>query len=125
MARKTRAKKRQNSERPLGKWIRTPDQHEDHKGQSLATRNHDVIKQWASERKAKPATIEGTEHGNRPGVLRFDFPGYGGRELEKISWNDWFKSFDTRQLIFQFQEHMRSGKQSNFFKLNNPKREHE
>jgi hypothetical protein len=108
-----------------GKWIRTTKQHEDHKGQSLVTRSHDVIKEWAKNRKAKPATIAGTEHDDRPGVLRFDFPGYGGRQLNKIDWDYWFKSFDKRHLTFQFQEHMRSGKTSNFFKLNNPKREHE
>ncbi|MGE5307527.1 MAG: hypothetical protein ACM3OC_00375 [Deltaproteobacteria bacterium] len=110
---------------PSGKWIKSPEQHEDHKGQSLVTRSHDVIMEWAKNRKAKPATIEGTEHGKRPGVLRLDFPDYGGQELRKIGWDYWFKSFDTRHLVFQFQEHMKNGKTSNFFKLNNPKRERE
>ncbi|WP_218156106.1 hypothetical protein [Nonomuraea wenchangensis] len=34
--------------------------------------------QWAEEREAQPATVEGTEHGDHLGVLRFDSPGYGG-----------------------------------------------
>jgi uridine kinase len=29
-------------------WIGGPDDHEDHSGQSLVTRNHDVIKAWAN-----------------------------------------------------------------------------
>lgn len=124
MRRKTGAKTVQGNI-PYAKWIRSLNDHEDRKGQSLATRNHDVIRKWAQERKAKPATIEGTEHNDRPGVLRLDFPGYGGQKLKKIDWDYWFKSFDTRHLVFQFQEHLRSGRQSNFFKLNNPKREQE
>jgi hypothetical protein len=105
------------------KWIHSPDEHEDRPGQSLATRSHDVIKRWAEERQAEPATVPGTEHDSRPGVLRFDFPGYGGRTLQKISWDVWFKSFDERQLVFVFQEHKRDGQQSNFFQLDNPQRE--
>lgn len=105
------------------KWIESPAQHEDHAGQTLATRNHDVIRQWAEERRAQPATVPGTEHGGRPGVLRFDFPGYGGERLQTIPWDDWFRSFDERHLIFLYQEHLRNGNQSNFFRLESPERE--
>ncbi len=105
------------------KWINSVEEHEDRKGQALATRNHDVIKHWAEERDAEPAAIEGTEHEGRPGVLRFDFPGF--KELPHVSWDEWFNSFDQRELVFLFQEHLKSGKVSNFFKLDNPKREHD
>ncbi|MBX6341750.1 MAG: hypothetical protein IRY97_04775 [Thermomicrobiaceae bacterium] len=101
----------------------SPDEHEDHPGQTLATRSHEVIKRWAEERNATPATVPGTEHGNRPGVLRFDFPGYGGQELQHISWDDWFTTFDERNLVFLFQEHMKNGNQSNFFRFDSPERE--
>lgn len=104
------------------KWIESVNEHEDHQGQSLATRNHDVIMRWAEERKAQPATIEGTEHEGRPGVLRFDFPGYGGG-IKQISWDEWFKTFDARELTFLYQEHLKNGSQSNFFKLTSPHRE--
>ncbi len=106
-------------------WISSPNEHEDHPGESLATRNHEVIRKWAEERKAEPATVSGTSHDGRPGVLRFDFPGYGGQELEHISWDDWFKSFDDRKLIFLYQEHLRDGRMSNFFHLDSPGREHD
>lgn len=106
-------------------WIQSVDEHESHPGEALATRNHEVIRRWAEERQATPATVPGTRKDGRPGVLRFDFPGYGGQELEHITWDEWFKSFDERNLIFIFQEHLRDGRTSNFFKLDNPEREHD
>lgn len=99
------------------KWIDSPDDHEDRKGQSLATRNHDVIRRWAESRKAKPSVVGDTEGRNGAGVLRIDFPGYGGKRLEKIDWNEWFDTFDKRKLVFLFQEHKRDGSTSTFFKL--------
>ena len=110
------------------KWVHSPEEHEDHPGQSLATRSHEVIRHWAKEREAVPATIEGTEHGNRPGVLQFNFPGFdkpGGKRLQEIDWDQWFRSFDDRQLVFLFQEHRTDGRQSNFFQMDNPNREGE
>jgi hypothetical protein len=74
------------------KWISAPGEHEDHPGQTLATRSHDVIKHWAEERKAVPATVPGTERGDRAdradraGVLRFNSPSFGGDNLREINW---------------------------------------
>ncbi len=106
-------------------WISSPAEHEEHHGQSLATKSHDVIRKWAEARGATPATVPGTEHQGRPGALRFDFPGFGGQELRHISWDDWFKTFDVRELTFIFQETTKDGRQSNFFHLDSPHREHE
>lgn len=106
-------------------WINSPEEHESHHGESLATKNHEVIKRWAEARKATPATVPGTEHEGRPGVLRFDFPGFGGQELQHISWEEWFKTFDARDLAFVFQETLKDGRQSNFFHLDSPHREHD
>ncbi|CAL9419198.1 hypothetical protein SUDANB95_01811 [Actinosynnema sp. ALI-1.44] len=92
-------------------------------GRSLATTSHDVIKQWAERRDAKPATVEGTEHGDHLGVLRLDFPGYGGASLKHVSWDEWFDTFDQRGLNFIYQEETSDGKPSNFFQLENPNRE--
>src|SRR5215212_200885 len=44
-------------------------------GRSLATTSHEVIRQWAEARNGVPAAVEGTEHGDHLGVLRFDFGG--------------------------------------------------
>jgi hypothetical protein len=103
------------------KWINSPDEHADHDGQSLVTRNHDVIVKWAEDRGAKPATVAGTEHGDRVGVLRFDFE--GGDRLQEVSWDEWFRTFDERNLVMLFQENLKSGNQSNFFRFDNPERE--
>ena len=104
-------------------WIDSTDEHEDHPGATLATRDHDVIKQWAEERKAVPSTVPGTEHGDHLGVLRFNFPGYGGDNLQEVSWDEWFRTFDDRKLVFLYQEHKSDGNQSNFFRFDSPFRE--
>jgi hypothetical protein len=106
-------------------WIESSDQHAERPGQTLATRDHDVIRQWAEERGAVPATISGTEHDGRPGVLRFDFPNFGrsGGRLRQVDWDEWFETFDARNLVFLFQEQMKRGNQSNFFRLDSPDRE--
>jgi len=104
------------------KWIESLDDKADRNGQTLATRSHDVIRQWAEERGGQPATV-GKREGERPRVLRFDFPDYGGQSLEKIGWDDWFGTFDERRLVFVYQDRLKNGNQSNFFKLDSPERE--
>jgi hypothetical protein len=104
------------------KWIHSADEHEDYKGQTLATRSHEVIRHWAEERKAEPSTVP-SKHDGEVRVLRFDFPNFGGKRLKHIDWEKWFKPFDERELVFLYQEHMKSGNQSNFFRLDNPRRE--
>lgn len=103
------------------KWIGSVKDHESRKGETLITRDHKVIEHWAEERKAVPATVEGTERGGKPGVLRFDFP--GGSELKEVSWEDWFATFDDRDIAMLFQEHKTDGSQSNFFQFVSPHRE--
>lgn len=100
--------------------VTSPDEHEERAGRSLVTTDHDVIRQWAEARGAKPATVPGSDYGDRPGRLLLDFPGYGGQDLEEISWDDWFRTFDERKLNFLYQEHKKDGAQSNFFRLENP-----
>lgn len=112
----------QSADTRRAKLIESINEHEDYPGQSLATKDHDVIMRWAEERKARPATVEGTEHQRRPGVLRFDFPGYGDT-LKTIAWDEWFETFDARDLTFIYQEHLKNGNQSNFFVLTSPHRE--
>lgn len=108
-------------------WIDSVKEHEGHPGETLATREHDVIQHWAEDRDATPATVPGTEHGNRAGVLRFEFGRRDGGDddsrLQTIAWDEWFKTFDRRDLVFLFQEHKANGDQSNFFHFDNPNRE--
>jgi hypothetical protein len=92
-------------------------------GKTLETKDHDTIRRWAEERGAKPATVPGSEHDDHLGVLRLDFPGYGGQDLKHVSWDEWFRTIDDRDLTFVYQETTKDGKQSNFFRLTNPDRE--
>ena len=103
------------------KWIDSIDEHEDHPGQMLATRNVDVVRQWADERDARPATTPGGDK-ESPRVLRFDLPDYDAL-LEPVEWDDWLKVFEERNLVFIYQEHLKSGRTSNFFRLDNPARD--
>jgi hypothetical protein len=103
------------------KWTHDPGDRPDRAGQTLATRSHDVIKAWAKARNAQPATVA-RRSGDRPRTLRFDFDGREER-LEPVTWDEWFRTFDERDLVFLYQEKLRNGNQSNFFRLDSPKRE--
>ena len=102
--------------------VTSPDDDPERPGRSLATTHHDVIKQWAEARGATPATVEGTEHGDHLGVLRFDFGG-DNASLRHVSWDEWFATFDERRLNFIYQEERSDGRPSNFFRLESPDRE--
>src|SRR3954464_328166 len=102
--------------------VTSPDDDPERAGRSRATTSHEVIRQWAEERQAVPATVEGTEHGDHLGVLRFDFGGDSER-LRHVGWEEWFDTFAARSLNFIYQEERKDGNQSNFFRLESPDRE--
>ncbi len=105
------------------KWIHSPDEAADRPGQTLATRSREVIEAWAEERGGRPATVEGTERDGRLGVLRITFAEEGRGRLQEASWDDWFKTFEERQLVFLYQQRKKDGTQSNVFRLDSPERE--
>jgi hypothetical protein len=87
-------------------------------GSSQTTTDHETIQRWAEERDGQPATVVGTARDEEAGILRLDFPGYSGKgDLEPISWEEWFEKFDANELAFLYQEKMRGGQESRFFKL--------
>jgi hypothetical protein len=76
---------------------------------ALATKNHDLIRNWADRHHAEPATGEETESGpattrvNDGGAgIRFNFPGFS--RFRPISWAEWFDNFDQHGLTFVFEE---------------------
>ncbi|WP_442934560.1 hypothetical protein [Micromonospora sp. CPCC 205739] len=104
--------------------ISSPADRPERPGRSLVTSNHEVIQNWARARGAQPATIVGTEREGRPGVLTFEIPGYReSSRVQVISWDDWFRTFDARRLNLIYQEQLRDGRQSNFFRTESPDRE--
>jgi hypothetical protein len=88
-------------------------------GESQTTTDHQEIKRWAEARGGEPASVKGTETaGGHAGILRIAFPGYGEEEqLERISWDEFFRKFDESNLAFLYQNETREGKESRFFKL--------
>jgi len=102
--------------------VTSTDDEPERAGRSLVTTSHQVIREWAEQRGGVPATVEGTEHGDHLGVLRFDFGGDSER-LRQVSWEEWFETFDARRLNFLYQESRKDGNQSNFFRLESPDRE--
>lgn len=102
--------------------VTSPEDEPEREGRSLVTTSHEVIRSWAQERDAVPATVEGTDHEGRAGVLRLDFGGENDK-LRHISWDEWFETFDERGLNFIYQETRSDGRPSTFFRLENPSRE--
>ncbi|HZP06946.1 MAG TPA: hypothetical protein VFB43_18750 [Terracidiphilus sp.] len=93
---------------------------------SKTTRDHDQIRKWAEARGAVPAEVKGTERGDEPGILRFEFPHARNRnddKLEEISWEEFFRKFDESGLELLYQEKTADGEQSNFNKLIHPESE--
>jgi ferritin-like metal-binding protein YciE len=87
------------------------------KGSNVTT-DHDEIRRWAEQRKAKPACVRGTGRKGDTGMIRLDFPGYsGGDSLQEISWDEWFDKFDDQGLALLYQEKTSGGQTSNFNKL--------
>ncbi|WP_431952036.1 hypothetical protein [Nocardia lijiangensis] len=103
--------------------ITSPNQRPDRAGRTLVTRNHEVIRRWAEERGARPATMPGSEYNGRLNVLRFDFPGYGGAVLRPVEWDEWFETFDDRRFRFLYQEQRADGSPSNFNRLERSRHE--
>lgn len=86
--------------------------------ESTTTTDHDEIRRWVEANEGKPASVKGTEDSGSAGVLRIDFPGGAGEdELEHISWEDWFATFDQEKLAFLYQQQKADGGDSTFFKL--------
>ena len=87
-------------------------------GETKRTTDHETIRQWAEERDGVPATVAGTGDDGEPGLLRFDFPGYSGEDsLKEISWDAFFDKFEEANLAMLYQDQMREGETSRFFKF--------
>jgi hypothetical protein len=87
-------------------------------GESKTTIDHEEIRKWVEERGGRPATVAGTGDDEEAGILRIDFPGYGGKQsLQAISWDKFFQKFEEKKLAFLYQHETSEGKESRFFKL--------
>lgn len=88
------------------------------KHDSKTTTDHEQIKKWVEARDGKPAIVKGTENNeDGAGLLRINFPGYAEDNLKNVSWEEFFKTFDERELSFLYQEETKDGGKSRFFKF--------
>lgn len=86
--------------------------------EAQSTTDHDTIRRWAEERGGKPAAVKATTGEDDAGILRIDFPGRGAEEsLTEISWEDFFDKFEEKRLAFLYQDRLKSGEVSRFFKF--------
>ena len=96
--------------------------HTKHQSKSLSktTTDHEQIRKWAEERRAKPSCVKGTGSSEDVGLLRLNFPGYSGEDsLQEITWDEFFEKFDEQGLALVYEEETADGKKSNFNKLVN------
>jgi hypothetical protein len=84
--------------------------------QANTTTDHYTIRKWADGRGGKPARVKGTEDRSGEGILRFDFA-EPDEKLETISWEEFFRTFEDRDLALLFQDRTADGKMSRFFKF--------
>ena len=75
--------------------------------QVVFTRDHALIRRWAEEHQAEPATGEATSSGpatvnvNDGGAgIRFNFPGVG--VFRPISWEEWLANFERHECAFVY-----------------------
>lgn len=75
------------------------------------TRDHGVIKRWAAERQAEPATGQASSSGpatskvNDGGAgIRFNFPGVGA--FRPIGWDEWLANFDAHECAFVYDDQL-------------------
>ena len=80
------------------------------------TIDHATVRRWAEARGGKPARVKGTEDRSGEVILRFDFA-EPDESLEKISWDEFFRTFDDRKLALLHQDQTSDGKMSRFFKF--------
>jgi hypothetical protein len=84
--------------------------------EAKTTTDHNEIRRWVEERGGHPARVRGTGDKDGGGLLRIDYPGYSGeKELQEISWSEFFDAFDKNDLAFLYQ----AEKDSRFSKLIN------
>jgi hypothetical protein len=80
------------------------------------TTDHKTIRKWAEKRGGRPSSVAGTGGKDEPGILRLDF-GPKEKELEEVSWDDFFDKFDREKLAFLYQDETEDGSVSRFHKF--------
>lgn len=86
-------------------------------GSAKTTKDHEFIRKWVEDRDGKPARVKTDSKGNSVGILRINFPLNPNPRLEEISWDEFFKEFDAKKLVFLYQDTTSDGELSRFHKF--------
>jgi len=84
--------------------------------QSHTTTNHDEIRRWIESRNGHPASVAATMSKEDAGILRVDFD-KPEASLKEIDWDQFFETFEEKELAFLYQDKTADGKTSRFFKF--------
>jgi len=84
--------------------------------QANTTTDHKKIRKWVEERGGRPTRVKGTEGKDGSGILRFDFA-EPDEKLEEISWEEFFQTFEDRELALLYQDKTADDQTSRFFKF--------
>lgn len=76
------------------------------------TTDHETIRRWMEERGARPAAVKNTLAGDRAGVLYVDFPGAVDKDVDEMSWETFFKTFELQNLAFRYEDAPSGGDQT-------------
>lgn len=89
--------------------------------EATVTTDHDIIRKWAEERGGHPASVTGTDGKEAAGILRLDFDSKDfdpkDKEIDKVSWDAFFETFDKEKLAFLYQDKTDDGSVSRFHKF--------
>lgn len=88
--------------------------------ESKKTTDRSAIKRWAEARNGVPTFVKGTENGDG-GLLRIHFPQASSSDenFDKVDWNEFFETFEERDLAMLYQEEKENGEKSTFHKFVN------
>ncbi len=68
------------------------------------TTDHEIIRNWILEHNGVPAVVrDSSGEDGEGGVLRLVF-GNLSKDLERVSWNEFFTIFDMRRLRFRYED---------------------
>jgi hypothetical protein len=86
--------------------------------EAKTTTDHDTIRKWTEARGGRPAAVHATHGKSETGILRIDFPGRGDDSaLDEIPWEEFFDKFEKENLAFLYQDKLKDGATSRFFKF--------
>ena len=71
------------------------------------TTDHNTIRKWAETKHGKPAAVKRTHKGDDAGIVRIMFPDRPQSEHEdlvEISWDEFFRQFETSKLALLYEE---------------------